>query len=106
MDFRSQHHSTVRLLKDNPEPLVMINTVDAQARDIGDGDLVEVRTMRGAVLFRAPVANDIVEGAVECNMGGRTPVGPSAWWKWNVNTPTDLDNCDEISGFQVYKALL
>ncbi len=105
-DFRSQHHGIDGLLKDNPEPLVLINTMDAQARDIGDGDLVEVRTIRGAVPFRAQVANDIVEGSVECNMGGGTPVGPIAWQQWNVNTLTDLGNCDAISGFPVYKALL
>lgn len=105
-DFRSQHHGIDGLVKDNPEPLVLINTVDAQARNIGDDDLVEVRTIRGAVPFRARVTNNIVEGAVECNMGGGTPVGPTAWQKWNVNTLTDLSNCDAISGFPVYKALL
>jgi cysteine desulfurase NifS len=52
------------------------------------------------------VTADIVHGAVECNMGGGTPVGPKAWQDWNVNELTDLGNYDEISGFPVYKALL
>jgi cysteine desulfurase NifS len=52
------------------------------------------------------VTEEIVCGAVECNMGGGTPVGSRAWREWNVNELTDLAIYDEISGFPVYKALL
>ena len=68
--------------------------------------MVEVRTIRGGVPFRVRVTADIVQGAIECNMGGGTPVGTEAWQQWNVNELTDLNNFDEISGFPVYKALL
>ncbi|MEE8193234.1 MAG: aminotransferase class V-fold PLP-dependent enzyme [Gemmatimonadales bacterium] len=105
-DFRSQHHGIEGLAKDNPEPTVELNTADAAARDVSTGDLVEVRTPRGSVPFRARVTDDIVRGAVECNMGGGTPVGSKAWREWNVNELTDLGNYDEVSGFPVYKALL
>jgi len=105
-DFRSQHHGIEGLTKDNPEPLIELHADDAKARDIRSGDLVEVRTPRGAVPFRARVTRDIVRGAVECNMGAGGPVGPHAWQVWNVNELTDLGNCDEISGFPVYKSLL
>jgi cysteine desulfurase NifS len=105
-DFRSQHHGVEGLLKDNPEPTVEINHEDASERGIEPGDLVEVKTARGAVRFRAKVVDTIVKGAVECNMGGGTPVGPKAWRESNVNDLTDLQNYDEISGFPVYKALL
>jgi cysteine desulfurase NifS len=105
-DFRSQHHGVAGLVKDNPEPTVEINAEDAQRRNIDTGDLVEVRTPRGAVPFRARVTPEIVRGAVECNMGGGTPVGPKAWQEWNVNELTDIDNYDDVSGFPVYKALL
>jgi cysteine desulfurase NifS len=105
-DFRSQHHGIRGLVQDNPEPTVELNVRDAEARGIASGDLVEVRTPRGAVPFRARVTRDIVPGAVECNMGGGGPVGPKAWQEWNVNELTDLGNYDEISGFPVYKALL
>ena len=105
-DFRSQHHGIKGLLKDNPEPTVELNAEDAAGRGIESGDLVEVRTVRGAVPFRVRVTADIVKGAIECNMGGGTPVGPKAWREWNVNELTDLQNHDEISGFPVYKALL
>ncbi|MFQ5638991.1 MAG: IscS subfamily cysteine desulfurase [bacterium] len=105
-DFRSQHHGIKGLVKDNPEPTVEMNVEDAKTRDIKSGDLVEVRTARGAIPFRVRVTLDIVRGAIECNMGGGTPVGPKAWQDWNVNELTDLNNYDEISGFPVYKALL
>jgi cysteine desulfurase NifS len=105
-DFRSQHHGIKGLLKDNPEPMVEINKSDAKKRGIKSGDLIEVSTLRGTVPFRAKVTDNIVQGAIECNMGGGTPVGPKAWNEWNVNLLTDLKNYDEISGFPVYKALL
>ncbi|GAI15634.1 unnamed protein product, partial [marine sediment metagenome] len=38
------------------------------------------------------VTADIVKGAVECTMGGGTPVGPKAWREWNVNELTDINN--------------
>jgi len=105
-DFRSQHHGIKGLLKDNPEPTVELNSIDAQKRDIKNGDLVEVRSPRGGVHFRARITDDIVQGAIECNMGGGTPVGPRAWKEWNVNELTDMAKYDKISGFPVYKALL
>jgi cysteine desulfurase NifS len=105
-DFRSQHHGINGLVRDNPEPVVEINTEDAAQRGIQSGDMVEVRTARGGVHFRARVTGDIVKGAVECAFGGGTPVGPKAWREWNVNELTDLSNYDRISGFPVYKALL
>ncbi len=105
-DFRSQHHGIKGLNKDNPEPTIELNSLDAKERNIDSGDVVEVRTLRGSVPFRARISEKIIKGAVECNMGGGTPVGPKAWQKWNVNELTDLSNYDEISGFPVYKALL
>jgi cysteine desulfurase NifS len=105
-DFRSQHHGIKGLLKDNPEPIVEINIDDAEDREIKSGDLVEVRTPRGSVPFRAQVTADIVKGTIECNMGGGTPVGPREWQEWNVNELTDIKNYDLISGFPVYKSLL
>jgi cysteine desulfurase NifS len=105
-DFRSQHHGIKGLAKDKPEPTADLNLADAAERDIQTGDLVEVRTPRGAVQFRARVTDDILQGAIECSMGGGTPVGPKAWREWNVNELTDLSNYDDVTGFPVYKSLL
>ncbi len=105
-DFRSQHHGIPALYKERPEPTVSINTGDAQSRGIKDGDLVHVRTMRGQVIMRAFVTDDIVAGTVDANMGGGGPVGPKAWQECNINELTDLQRYDPVSGFPVYKALL
>jgi len=105
-DFRSQHHGIKGLLKDNPEPSLEMNSIDAKARKISDGDMVELRTLRGSTRFRARVTDRIVSGAIDANMGGGGPIGPLAWQNCNVNELTDLKNHDEISGFPVYKALL
>ena len=105
-DFRSQDHGVPGLLAGSPEPVVEMSRADAVRRGIATGDLALVRTLRGAVPFRARVTDDIVAGAVECSMGGGGPVGPPAWRERNVNELTSLGLYDEISGFPVYKALL
>jgi cysteine desulfurase NifS len=105
-DFRSQHHGIRRLYNERPEPAVTINSADADKRGIENGDLVKIKTLRGEVHMRAFVTDDIVQGAVDANMGGGGPVGPEAWQKCNINTLTDLRRYDPISGFPVYKALL
>ncbi len=104
--FRSQDHGIAGLVQHDPEPVVELHPDDAMERGVRDGDLVEVRSPRGAIPLRAHVTPDIVKGVVECSMGGGTPVGPKAWREWNVNELTDVANADEISGFPVYKALL
>jgi len=67
---------------------------------------VDVVTPRGRVCFWAAVGDDLVEGAVEVNMGGGGIIGAEDWRQANVNELTDLENLDPISGFPVYKALL
>jgi len=104
--FRSQHHGVPGLSKDHPEPLVEMHPDDATNRGISSGDLVKVETPRGTVQFRAAVTEDIVQGAIECDMGGGGPQGSKAWQRSNVNELTDIGNLDAISGFPVYKCLL
>lgn len=104
--FRSQHFNVPSLLAQQPRPLVHIHPADAAARRIADGDPVLVESPRGAVRFWAHVTEDIVPGAVEVNMGGGGPLGPAEWQDCNVNDLTDPANCDPLSGFPVFKALL
>ncbi|NOZ73239.1 MAG: molybdopterin-dependent oxidoreductase [Chloroflexi bacterium] len=104
--FRSQHHNIPSLVAKHPRPLVQIHPKDAASRGISDGDPVWVVSPRGRVPFHAHVSEDILPGEVEANMGGGGPLGPKEWQEANVNTLTDLDNFDPISGFPVYKALL
>ncbi len=104
--FRSQHLNIDGLRKLQPQPLVWLHPTDAQARGIEHGDEVLVKSPRGQVRFWAHVTEDIVPGVIEANMGGGGPLGPEEWQTANVNTLTDFDNRDPISGFPVYKALL
>jgi cysteine desulfurase NifS len=105
-DFRSQFHGVAGLVKERPEPTVMINRTDAAERSIVHGDLVSLETARGRVNMRALVTDDIMQGTIDANMGGGGPVGPKAWQECNINDLTDLARHDPISGFPVYKALL
>ncbi len=105
-DFRTQHHGVPGLSRKAPVPQVTINTRDAAARGIKNGHRVWVATPRGKVRFQARVSDDIVEGAIDANMGGGGPLGPQEWQDCNVNDLTDLSRYDPISGFPVYKALL
>ncbi|MBI2315863.1 MAG: molybdopterin-dependent oxidoreductase [Betaproteobacteria bacterium] len=104
--YRSQHLNIPGLLAMQPEPQVLIHPVDALARAIAEGDLVQVRTKRGSVPFRARVTDGIIAGGVEVNAGGGGPIQAEAWRRANVNYLTDCENRDPISGFPVYKALL
>ncbi len=106
VDFRSQHHGVAALNKRAHDPRVTLNTEDADARGILDGDWVWVETPRGRARFRARLTDLIVKGAIDANMGGGGPLGPKAWQDCNVNDLTDLERYDPISGFPVYKALL
>ncbi|OGW39101.1 MAG: aminotransferase V [Nitrospirae bacterium GWD2_57_9] len=105
-DFRSQHHGVPELYRERPEPAVTINSRDADRRGIRDGDLVSVSTLRGSVVMRALVTDDITPGTIDASMGGGGPVGPKAWQECNINELTDLDRFDPVSGFPVFKALL
>ena len=105
-DFRSQDHGVPGLNRMAPDPEVAINRGDAEKRGIKDGDWVHVVSPRGRAMYRARVTDDMVEGAIDANMGGGGPLGPRSWQECNVNELTDLESYDPISGFPVYKALL
>jgi anaerobic selenocysteine-containing dehydrogenase len=104
VDLHTLHHSIPELLRERPVPTVMMNTVDAEKRGIGNGDLVHVRTKREQVGMYAFVTDDIVQGAIEASAMGGGALGPEAWRNANINKLTDLERYDPISGFPVYKA--
>jgi cysteine desulfurase NifS len=104
--FHTQHIGTAGLKEERPGPGVLMHTGDAEARGIKDGDRVRIRTPRGSVLMRAQVTEHIMRGAVDANHAGGGPLGPPEWRAANVNRLTDMEQCDPISGFPVYKCLL
>jgi cysteine desulfurase NifS len=106
VDLHTLHHTVPELRKDKPVPTVMLNSADAAARGIANGDRVLLRTRRGGVRMYAYVTDDIVAGAVEASAMGGGALGSEKWRDANVNELTDLERYDPISGFPVYKALL
>ncbi len=104
--FRSQHFNIPSLLERQPKPFVFIHPVDAEKRNIQDGEAVDVVSPRGRVRFWAKITDNIVSGVVEVNMGGGGATGTQEWRQANVNELTDETNHDPISGFPVFKALL
>lgn len=104
--FRSQFLNIKGLLRLQPDPLVWMNTKDAEDRGIANGDRVYVKTLRDRVRFTAKVTDEIPAGEVEVNMGGGSTYQTRSWAKANTNRLTDDQNCDYISGFPIYKALL
>ncbi|MCI5997117.1 MAG: molybdopterin-dependent oxidoreductase [Parvimonas sp.] len=104
--FRTQHLNIIGLLKHQPKPFVIMNKNDAKNRNIIDGDLVEIITVRGSVEIYAKVTDDIKEGDLEVNVGGGSPYQNEFWKNSNVNDVTDNKNIDKISGFPCFKNLL
>jgi cysteine desulfurase NifS len=106
VDLHTLHHSVPELQQQRPVPTVMMNSSDAKARDVENGDFVYIETKRGRVGMYALVTDAIVCGAVEASGMGGGALGSEAWRNGNVNRLTDLSRYDPISGFPVYKALL
>jgi anaerobic selenocysteine-containing dehydrogenase len=104
--FRSQHLNIPGLLKRQPNAEALIHPQDAEPRRISTGDKVRITTPRGAVTFTARVTEDIMQGVVEANQGGGSPIQGEGWKNSNVNFLTDDKHRDPISGFPVFKALL
>lgn len=106
VDLHALHHSIEPLNDVRPLPTVMINTEDAKARKIIDGQKIAVVTARGSIEMFAIVTEDIVKGSIEASGMGGGALGPAEWRNACVNDLTDLENYDLISGFPAYKALL
>ncbi|MBI2874842.1 MAG: molybdopterin-dependent oxidoreductase [Firmicutes bacterium] len=104
--FRTQHLNIPRLVKMQPQALVLIHPSDAEPRGIKDGDRVIVSSPRGSVPFTARVTDGIMNGCVEANYGGGGPLAPEGWLEAMTNILVDEQNRDPISGFPIYKALL
>ncbi|HJX23606.1 MAG TPA: molybdopterin dinucleotide binding domain-containing protein, partial [Candidatus Bathyarchaeia archaeon] len=67
----TSHANNQWLLEVNPEPVLEINPVDAQARGVQDGDSVMVFNSRGEVKVKAELNEAIRPGIVDIHWG---------WW--------------------------
>jgi molybdopterin-containing oxidoreductase family molybdopterin binding subunit len=59
------------LLELNPEPVVDLNPLDAETRNISDGDMVTVFNDRGRVTLKAKLTEGVSPGVVNISEG---------WW--------------------------
>jgi anaerobic selenocysteine-containing dehydrogenase len=72
-------------LKQEARPFVEINPIDAEKRNINDGDMVKIFNERGSCELTAVVSTRAREGVV---------VSPSVWW--NKNSP-DKKNVNQLA---------
>ncbi|CAA6828149.1 MAG: Anaerobic dehydrogenases, typically selenocysteine-containing [uncultured Thiotrichaceae bacterium] len=93
----SQQHNVDPMLKIDPYPRVQLHPADAEARGLQQGDVVEIRSPRGAVIFRADITDRMKQGVAHCFHG---------WNDANINELTDDQHLDPISGFPPFKSLL
>lgn len=105
-DMKSCLRAIPSFMEKYPYPFIEMNRIDAEERNIATGDLVQIKTSRGSVRMRAAVTDSIMKGFVYAPVGGGGPLGTEEWKQANVNTITDLEQFDPISGFPVYKTLL
>jgi anaerobic selenocysteine-containing dehydrogenase len=105
-DMKSCLRAVPAFMEKYPSPPVQIHPLDAEQRDISNGDGVSIKTPRGQVVMRAMVTERIMPGFVYAPVGGGGPLGTAEWQQANVNEITDEKQFDPISGFPVYKTLL
>jgi anaerobic selenocysteine-containing dehydrogenase len=105
-DLKSGLRAIPAFMKRYPYPAVEINPADAKKRGIETGDPILVKSPRASVKMRANVTDKIMPGFVYAPVGGGGPLGTDEWKSANVNSLTDFEQVDEISGFPVYKTLL
>lgn len=104
--FRTQHLNIDGLLDHQDRPYIYMNEDDAKDRGIEDGDRVLVKTKRGEIEVFAKTNREILKGDTELNFGGGSPIQGEFWRRANTNSLTDNSNCDEVTGFPVFKQLL
>ena len=108
----TQHRRIPSLRRHVPDPTVELHTDTAHARGIGEGDWVEIRTPKGAVLARAELDDTLDPGVVsgqhgwfeacdELDLPGFPPFGPGSA---NLNLVLSQTPSDPISGSSPLRA--
>jgi anaerobic selenocysteine-containing dehydrogenase len=92
----SQFRQCASLREHAPEPEAEMNPDTARALGIRSGDMIRVRTLRGAIRMKALVTEMISPGILAV---------PHGWVDGNANVLTDNAR-DPISGFPPFRAAL
>jgi anaerobic selenocysteine-containing dehydrogenase len=90
----SRHRNLRTLRKQNPDPLIEINTETAKGLGIVNGQMVTVESPRGGIRLKAKVTDDI-HPKVVCI--------PHGWSEANANLLVKSQVRDPISGFSPFR---
>ncbi|MBU3947881.1 MAG: molybdopterin-dependent oxidoreductase [Proteobacteria bacterium] len=93
----SSYRETYLNDKKAPEPYAEIHPATAGYYGIGDEEVINVATKRGAIQIRARLTEDILPHVINI---------PHAWANSNVNLLTDEKSVDPVTGYPALKALL
>jgi thiosulfate reductase/polysulfide reductase chain A len=117
--FMPQHHSEFRQLgigmrEKHPDPLMDINTQDAQKLGILEGDWVYIETLRGRIKQRARVSDRILGGVINVEASWWFPEmpaeDPSLYGVYESNANVlcldEPDSLDPLTGGWQSRALL
>ncbi len=96
----SQHRNIPSLRKLYPEPLVEINYKTALSLGIADGETVKVENLRGSMIAKAQLTEDIHPRVVSICDGWSNKIGA------NGNCLTDDKAVDPVSGFPEFRSTL
>ncbi len=97
MFTHSQHRNIPSLRRRMPEPLLEVNTETAKKLGIGDGDTVNLETLRGKTELKVKITEDIHPQVVSIIHG---------WTEANANILTDDMARDPISAYPAFRSAL
>lgn len=83
--------------KNNYEPKARIHPEAAKLEGIQDGDMVRIESLRGGIVLKAEITEEILPATI---------IVPHGWEEANANQITDNVSLDPISGFPSDRALL
>jgi len=94
---RQKYHENSKLLELRDEPLVIMHSEDARAHNIGEGAMVEVRSVNGTVRRMAKIDDTLRPGCINV---------PHGWSdELNVNRLTGTTDVDSLTGMVLYSGL-
>jgi anaerobic selenocysteine-containing dehydrogenase len=97
MFTHSQHRNIPSLRRRLPEPLLEVNTETAKKLGVGDGEMVNLETLRGKIELKAKVTEDIHPQVVSMQHG---------WTEANADILTDDMARDPISAYPPFRSAL
>jgi anaerobic selenocysteine-containing dehydrogenase len=104
-------HNSARLVKGGDRCTLMINPLDARARNLGDGALAEVRSRVGSVRLSVEVTDDMMPGVVSIPHGwghglrGIRMKVAQAHAGVSINDLTDETALDPVSGNAAFSGI-